>query len=391
MKTLHTYLLKEIILTVLVTVTVFTFVLLIGSLVKESLSLLVNRQATIGVLFEAFALLIPFVMVFAIPFGLLTATLLVFGRFSADQELTAVRASGISLVSLVTPILLLSLAFTALAAYFNMEVAPRCRVAYKRLIFEAGIANSSAFLAEDRFIKDIEGVVIYVRKKEGDDLEDVWFYKLNAAKEVVQRVTAPRGKLVFDTETKRIRFRLFDAILETKEIRGNEILPLAETSPDSKTNADQTVSLPANPVAWRAVFGDFDTDEYDLAALAKSLEEPKLSEMTFPQLRRKIRELERDGIQPAPALVQLHRQAAFSFASFGFTLIGIPLAIRAHRRETMIGVAIALVLVLVYYSFFILGQALERHEEIAPHLILWIPNFLFQAIGAVLLWRADRG
>src|SRR5258708_832488 len=210
MKTLHAYLLKEIILTVMVTVAVFTFVLLIGSLVKESLALLVNRQATVTVMLQAFALLIPYVMVFALPFGLLTATLLVFGRFSADQELTAVWATGISLVSLVTPILLLSVAFSAVAAVFNMQIAPECRVAYKRILFEAGIANSDAFLAEDRFIDDVPGMIIYIRKKRGDDLEDVWFYKLNANKEIVQRVTAPRGKLVFDPATKRLSFHLFD-------------------------------------------------------------------------------------------------------------------------------------------------------------------------------------
>ena len=141
---------------------------------------------------------------------------------------------------------------------------------------------------------------------------------------------------------------------------------------------------------------------------------PKIAEMTLSQLREELKELEdRMG---APALVlstnrqetdgkwrevekqvtspiraKIHEQVAGSFACFGFALVGIPLAIRMHRRETNISFAIAILLVFIYYCFVLLGQGLSTRPEFAPHLIMWLPNFIFVAVGTVLLWRANRG
>jgi lipopolysaccharide export system permease protein len=139
---------------------------------------------------------------------------------------------------------------------------------------------------------------------------------------------------------------------------------------------------------------------------AQSILTVGVGDMTFRQLRQRLKDLERPSAvaRPAPKAVQqfivdsttpvlvyLHRMVAFSFACIGFTLVGIPLGIRAHRRETSVGVATALLLMLIYYSFVVLAQAWVGHPERAPFLIVWLPNFIFQAVGAVLLWRANRG
>jgi lipopolysaccharide export system permease protein len=377
MRTLHYYLTREVLLTLIMTVAVFTFILLLTNLMKEILSLLVNHQATLWLVFKAIALLVPFVMAFALPIGMLTAALLVFGRFSADQELTAARASGLSLLSLSTPILLLSVALSLLCGLFNMEIAPSCRTAYKQMLFQLGLETSAGFITEDRFV-DFPGWVVYVRKRNGDHLRDVRLYRIENDR-IKSSVTASDGSILVDRSAGILRITLTNATLLEQIARA----PVSdESSPEN--------GAPHDKVQWQPVFANEHSDEISLSRTADHIRKPKLSEMSFRQLQAEIRQRDRQGVDTTPAQVQLHRQIAFSFASFAFTLIGIPLGIRAHRRETTAGVAMALILVLIYYSFIILAQSLESRSEYAPQLVVWLPNFLFQAVGAVLLWRANR-
>ena len=385
MKTLHKYLVGQVFVSLVLAVAVFTAVLLVGNALREILMLLSITHVSLMFLVRAILYLIPFVWVFALPMGMLTATLLVFGRFSADQELTAARASGVSLLSLITPVLLLSLLCCTLSAWFNLELGPRCRVAYKGLFTELQSAIMNGQLPEGRFIRDFPGYIFYVEKNDGGRLENVMIYRLQNETNVDMTLRATRGQLNPNRASNQLALDLFDVHSVTIGPHGNFI------------NATPSMSL-----------------NFSMNTVTNRAEPPRISDMTFMELRHELHELEKVNLTPGtnspaslkqqmqimrlqqkdllePVRVEMHREISFSFACFGFTLVGIPLGIRMHRRETNIGIAIALVLVVVYYAFIMLGESLSARPEFCPHLILWIPNFIFQAIGAVLLWRANRG
>lgn len=387
MKTLHRYLTGQVLASLLLTVAVFTFVVLLFNVLKEVLPLLVSGQVRLGPVLKAIGLLIPFGCVYSLPMGFITAALLVFGRFSADQELTAARASGISLLSLVTPVLLLSLFCCGISAWFNLELGPRSRVAYLELLSRLRAELVSTQLPEGRYIPVSTNYIFHVDRNRGGNLQGVMIFRLEGGTNVETTLRAPRGQIETDVTNNQIILHLFDA--------------------RSVTRTGARVGITAFPKL---------TLNFDLNTVTNRSGKQKLSDMTFWQLRAELRDLERRfGLPPEagltadelraqarelakerkdstePIRVEMHREVAFSFACFGFTLVGIPLGIRVHRRETNIGIAMALGLVAVYYSFMLVGKALSGHPEWVPHLIFWLPNFIFQAVGAVLLWRANKG
>ena len=269
-----------------------------------------------------------------------------------------------------------------------MEVAPQCRVAYKKLL-ALGITRLGASLPEKTYIKDFPGLIVYAEKVRGTNLTDIRIYKL-AGQAVESYIRASAGTLQIDSANPGVlHVRLFDAWRVGLLDGDRTPVIYAEESLRSITNK---LAAPAEEKVKLTDMTFLQLWE-ELRDLEKRLSASPIRRIPNQQLRAKLLELAREqrADLTMPLKVQIHRQVSFSFACIGFTLVGIPLGIRAHRRETTFGIAVALILVLVYYSFFILGQALETRPAWFPYLILWVPNFLFQAVGSVLLWRANRG
>lgn len=395
MRTLHRYLLGQVLGTLTMTVGVFTFFILLVSVLREVLSLLVSQQVSIGLVGQAILMLIPWVLVYALPMGLLTAALLVFGRLSADQEITAMRASGVSLIRLVWPVLALSLLLAGACAFVTMHLGPKCRVIYKELLREVGLSRVTALIPAKTYIRDFAGVIVYVSEVDGPYLDGVLAYQLKGDK-VESYTRASSGEIVFSPTNNLVFVRLTNCFLT----QFGEVGRPAQTASMGELEFVYT-----NTVTRKVVGGRVDLDNMTYRELAEELREletktsqalplePALPAGQTAEERRKVERLKRNRLADLtyPVRLRMHSQVAFSFACLGFTLVGIPLGIRAHRRETSFGLALAILLVLAYYSFFIFGTSLETRPDLAPHLILWVPNFIFQVVGAALLRRANRG
>ena len=385
MKTLYLYLTRQVLATLVMTVIVFTFVLVLANVLTDLMKLLLSGHTSLASIAEAFALLFPWVLVYALPMAMLAAALLVFGRLSADNELTAVRSSGISLVSLITPVLILSVLLCLLSAWINLDLAPRCRVAQKQLMDQMMVNTAAEMVPEGR-VTTFSNMTILVERKSGNELENILVLQTNAGAYDWMSLKAPSGLLTITNQ--QIYLILYDGTALFRK---------------GTNTSTSTLAFHSHPVLLGS---KSDQPRY---------EKPDLSDMTFLQLLQELRDLERQPTLPIgdltideqlqmkqvlagftvdPTLavrVQMHREVAFSFACLGFTLVGIPLGIRAHRRENTVGFAMALGLAIVYYMVVIIGMALHKHPEYAPQLIVWLPNFIFQAVGAVMLWRANRG
>ncbi|HEY9509046.1 MAG TPA: LptF/LptG family permease [Verrucomicrobiae bacterium] len=383
------YLLRQIIATLLMTAAVFTFVLLLGNMLKDILPLLMSQKASFGSILQAFGLLVPFVGVFALPMGMLTATLLVFGRFSADQELTAARASGISLLSLIFPILILSLVLSGVSAYVNLDAGPRSRVAFKKLLFNLTANLATLQLPEGRPVtikgEGEDSYTISVGQNRNQILKDVHLFQVKNETNLEMIVNAPTGRIEVDTTNRLVYLRLSDA----------NMIYVANNTPMSgdvvfKLELDSAGRSLKKPGITDMTFGEL---KAELNALENRLSLPLPVQKLSPESAQKKRQVVKKQIADVtePYRMQIHRRVAFSFACFGFTLVGIPLGIRVHRRETNIGIVIALLLVGVYYGLLVVAESMTNRPEFAPHLLMWLPNFVFQAVGAVLLWRANKG
>jgi lipopolysaccharide export system permease protein len=377
---LDRHIFKSVLFTCVGAVGLFAFVVALPNVIRDLLGPLLAGQLTPAAFVRLVALIFPFAVSFALPMGLLTGVLLTLGRLSADSEVTAMRAAGLSVGRIARPVLLLGGLCAAGALYINFESMPWARVQYHREFAEAIRANPMSFIVPKTFIRDFKGCVIYVGEKQGAVLHDVWLWQLDGTGRVTRLVRAESGRLDYDEASNSLVPTLTNAKIEERNADNPEDFSKSPKAPSAAKLAEVRISL----------------DRY----FGHEGVHVKPEWLTYSELQAERARLAAQT--PAPADVKEHARAQMqlelvlqdklnlSLAVFSFALIGVPLGIKVSRRETSANLGLALVLVLGYYILTVMVKWLDRHPEFRPDLLLWLPNVIFLALGVWLFSRIDR-
>jgi len=368
MKIIDRYLSGQIMGTVLWAVSLLTMILVLGNVLRDLLSLLLSHQVPITYIVAFIAYLLPFSLIYSIPWGILVATLLVFGKLSSDNELVALRANGVGMPRICFPVFVIAIGFLAICLWINLYAAPIAELKLRSAAFDLASNDPLALFGSDEVIDQFPNRKIYVGKKEGSTLHDLHIFEMNAQNLPMRVIYARRGTLEVDKKNEQILLHVYDARYEERDASAPDDL--------KKLRHGITMREGVLPISLQ-----------ELLRKARNNERP--NEMTLDQLRGAL-EKSKDAEDEAAFRTEVSKRFSNSMAVFTFVLVGIPLAVTAQRKETSVGIALSLVVAFSYFIIIVLTDNVKHKPDLHPEILIWLPNVLYLSIGGVLFFRLAR-
>jgi lipopolysaccharide export system permease protein len=387
MKIIDRYLTRQILVTALFAITVLTVVLVLGNVFKKLLDQFVNQNAPASILISIIAYVLPFSLTFTIPWGFLTSVLLVFGRMSAENEITALRSSGVSIPRLCVPVAILAILFTGICAYINLEVAPRSQLQMRNAIFDLATKDPLSVFGDDKVIDVFPGQKIYVEKNENEKISNMFVYAYDPEYNLTTVTAAGRGSLgVKEMEVKggAPGEKQMQLVLSYQDLRYEQVnRPVPKADP--KTPEEIKAAAAAR---WdlRGIKSGIVASEGELVVSLKELYEKKkkvggVGILSMTQLL--------DNSKPE-ATVELNKRLSNAFATIALGLLAIPLGITAQRKETSVGFAISLGIAMLYFVLLIAADMARNNPKLHPELLVWLPTVTFLAVGVYRFAKLAR-
>ncbi len=357
MKTLNIYVTKSFIIIFLMSIGILAFGMLGARMIKvfEYMS----QGVPVGTAFMFIVYVMPVVFSLAIPWAILVAVMLVFGRLSADSEITAMRACGVSILQIISPLLMITFALTCFCLYLQINIGPHFLGEAKEILKRVLINQPTAIFEPGRPIK-YENSRIHIGNKIGNELRDIQIYRMSSTGMLEQDIHASAGLIKVDRGSQTMEVVLRDAVVISFDKKG---------TPSRIYN--NKLTLPIN-------YGK----EFNRIRLVKRVRFLTLKEIIARTILAK-----REGKDTTELEVELSKRIALALSPIAFLLLGMPLAIRTSRRETSIGLFLSVILAGAYFFSVMICKSLTSHPEYHPQLILWIPNILYQIVGTIMIFR----
>ena len=363
--TIDRYLIREIALPFLFILLVLTFVLLMGRIL-QLMDLMVNK----GVLFSDIALLILYLMpsflVFTLPISLLFAIMMALGRLSMDNEITVLKASGVGLLQLARPVLLLGLVCFALTALTSYVLAPRGNSAAKTLLLEAARHKVTLGIKEKVLNDDFPGILLYADKApvSGDYLEGVLISDQRLGTEP-STIIARRAYLISDPGSLTVALRLEGGSIHTVDRNLKNYRKMDFALYDVKLDLGSTVG---DGSANRKVSTEMSAREILERLRGGSLKEEDRRELA----------------------IELHKKLSIPASCLVFSILAVPLGIRRQRSAKSHGFTVALIVILSFYLLRLSGEALAETGRLPVVPGVWLPIVLFGIFGLILFFLVYR-
>ncbi|MFH1761439.1 MAG: LptF/LptG family permease [bacterium] len=434
---IYLYILREHLAPFIYSFLVITFILIMD-FITQLLKLVMDKGLKLPVVLELFLLNLAWILALSIPMAVLVACLMAFGRLSQDNEIIAIKASGISFYKIIMPVFFAAFILCILMIYFNNYILPVANHRAANLYADISRVKPLAFMDEGMLIDDFPGYKILIKKM---DVKTGMMYDIKIYEDekggTLSTTFAKRAHIRYVENRKMFKFELIDGeihepdpekkvnyfrikferqvlyinnpadslkrterqyrsdremsamemLVEINKHKGEKDNTISKIKDDIKLNFTETETL--DKLA--------ETDDSGRIALSWGSSPQNLirnvkakHQTTMQQLNRLERILDAKDRFISKHMVEVHKKYSIPVACIVFVLIGAPLGIMGQSGGISVGVAYSLFFFVVYWIFLIGGEILADKLIINPGIAMWSPNILIGLIGIFIILKVGR-
>ncbi|MCB0745206.1 MAG: LptF/LptG family permease [Ignavibacteriae bacterium] len=360
LKIIDKYIIKQFLQTVLFGLLTFTLIFVVIDMM-EKLDDFIDANASYSVVLEYYFVFIPEIIRLMLPVAVMLAGLFTVGKLSTQNELTAIKSSGVSFYRFTVPFMVTALLISFIAIYFGGFVVPE--------------ANKQRIFIEQNYLK--KGLV--------SSGSNIYFQDTSTRIVTISYFNVKMGK------ANRISIQEFDNKDVTKMISRIDAI--------SMTYDSANTSWIMNDGVQRYFFGGKDSvnnfKELNIGYLSftpsEIIQKQKIpDEMTLPELEKYAATQLNAGADPTRVEIEYHSRIAFAFASFVVILFGLTISADKRKGGTAIQFGISVLLTFIYLVFMKVSQAFGKNGVLNPMLTAWAANILFFVAGLFNLIKMKK-